>query len=296
MRKFDFLLIGAQKSGTSWLWDKLDQHPGTDLPKLKEIHYFGGVELYRRGPAWYYSHFENASPSLVTGEASTSYFFDRIPYWNNDGPQIEYAEDLPTIAQLVSAEKPDAKIVVVLRDPVHRAISAYRHWMKKGDLSPFLGLRRVAIELPKMRILEYGFYARHLAAWRKMFSREQIQILIFEEDIKRDPESGLRKIYGFLDLDTEFLPGDRDRKVHRSWSWTRSAARFYAGPFRRFVNRGPIGDFLDRHDFLRKFVIRRSDIEYLRGCYLPEKDRLEDILGRNLDIWDYGESLLSPSK
>ena len=296
MRKFDFLLIGAQKSGTSWLWDKLDQHPGTDLPDKKEIHYFGGAELYRRGPKWYYSHFENAKLDLVTGEASTSYLYDRIPYWYNDNPQIEYAPGLPTIPELVAAENPDVRIIAVLRDPVDRAISAYRHWMKQGNLSPLVGLRRTAIALPKMRILEYGFYARYLAAWRKTFADDQIQVLIFEEDVKRNPESGLRKIFEFLDLDTEFLPADRDREVHGSWSWTRSAIGYYAGPLRRFVNRGSVGEFLDRYDFLGRFAIRRSDIEYLRDCYLPEKAQLEKIVGRNLDVWEYGECLLNELK
>jgi hypothetical protein len=292
MRKFDFLLIGAQKSGTSWLWDKLDQHPGTDLPAQKEIHYFGGVELYRQGPEWYYAHFDNINSELLTGEASTSYLFDRIPYWHNDKREIEYAPDLQTIPELVAQENPDAKIVVVLRDPVRRAMSAYRHWTKKGMLSPLIGLRRTSIEHPKMRILEYGFYARHLEAWKKVFPDDQIQILIFEEDVKRNPDSGLKKVYGFLGLDTEFQPGDREGKVHESWSWTRSAVRFYAGPFRRFINRGPIGEFLDRSDFLGRFSVRRSDVEFLRECYLPEKAQLESIVGRKLDVWDYGERLL----
>jgi hypothetical protein len=293
MRKFDFLLIGAQKSGTTWLWGMLDQHPGVDLPDEKEIHYFGGVELYRRGPAWYYAHFEDVRPDLLTGEASTSYLYDRIPYWNNDDSQIEYADDLPTIPELVAAENPDAKIVVILRDPVRRAFSAYRHWMRKGDLSPLLGLRRVATELPKMRILEYGFYARHLAAWRKVFRDDQIKILLFEEDVKSNPESGLREVFSFLGLDEEFLPVNPDRTIHKSWSWTRSAVEYYAGPFRRVVRRGAIGEFLNRSTFLDRLAVRRADIEFLRECYLPEKEQLESILGRSLDVWDYGESLLT---
>jgi len=292
VRKFDFLLIGAQKSGTSWLWDKLDQHPGTDLPAQKEIHYFGGVELYRQGPAWYYAHFQDLNPDLLTGEASTSYLFDRLPYWHNDSQEIEYAADAQTIPELVAAENPDAKIVVVLRDPVRRAISAYRHWTKKGNLSPGLGLRRTAIEHPKMRILEYGFYARHLAAWRKVFPDEQIQILIFEEDVRGNPDSGLKKLYEFLGLDAGFQPAEREDKVHKSWSWTRSAVRYYAGPFRRFVNHGPLGEYLDNNDFLKRFSVRAADIKYLRESYLPEKLLLEKIIGRNLDVWDYGERLL----
>ena len=293
MRKIDFLLIGAQKSGTTWLWDKLDQHPGTDLPASKEIHYYGGVELYRKGPEWYQSHFEDTRQDLLTGEASTSYLFDRIPFWYNESRQIEYAPDLPPIPELVAADHPDAKIIAVLRDPVDRALSAYRHWLKQGNLSPRIGLKRSAIELPKMRILEYGFYARHLSAWLECFSREQFRILIFEEDIRRQPAAGLQQVYEFLGLEPDYSPADSLREVHRSWSFTRSAIGYYAGPLRRYVNRGSLGEFLDRHDFLEPYAVNETDIEFLRASYLPEKSALQDITGRNLDHWEYGAGLLA---
>jgi len=293
MRKFDFLIIGAQKAGTTWLWNMLDQHPGTDLPNKKEIHYFGGAELYRQGPGWYYSHFDNLRSDLLTGEASTSYLFDRIPYWENTSRSIEYPDDLSSIPELVAAENPDAKIVVVLRDPVHRALSAYKHWMRQGNLSPLLGLRRTAEELPKMRILEYGFYARYLAEWEKVFPKDQMCVLVFEEDVKSNPDAGLRAIYEFLGLDATFRAADRDRAIHRSWSWTRCALEYYAGPFRRVVRHGSIGEFLDRSRFLDRFAVRRSDIEFLRENYLREKPDLEALLGRELNVWSYGEELLA---
>ena len=54
-RKPNFFIIGAQKCGTGWLWEMLKQHPGTDLPSQKEIHFFGASELYRKGKGWYYN-------------------------------------------------------------------------------------------------------------------------------------------------------------------------------------------------------------------------------------------------
>ena len=81
--KPDFMIIGAQKAGTTWLWEKLNLHHGTSLPKEKEIHFFGGVENYQKGREWYYNHFSNLDPYKVTGEASTTYLYDRIPYWHN---------------------------------------------------------------------------------------------------------------------------------------------------------------------------------------------------------------------
>jgi len=100
-RKPDFLIIGAQKAGTSWLWDMLNQHPGTALPKIKEIHYFGSSELYARGPDWYYEHFAQTDRSKVTGEASTTYFYDYVPFWYNKSRQLEIDRSLPSIPELV---------------------------------------------------------------------------------------------------------------------------------------------------------------------------------------------------
>ena len=292
IRKPDFLLIGAQKSGTSWLWDKLDQHPGTDLPDLKEIHYFGGVENYFAGPEQYYSHFSDADPVRVTGEASTSYLYDRIPYWHNPSKEIEHHESLPLIPDLVRQELPEVKIIVVLRDPVHRAISAYRHWLRRRHFSPLTGLEYAATRNPKTRIIEYGHYAQHLAAWGNVFPKNQILQLVFERDVVANPESGLRRVYRFLNVDESFRPPEPKKSLHRTWSWTRSAVNYYAGPAGRIITSGRLGHLLDRADILGRFALRKADIEFLRTQYLPSKVEVEELMGQNLDCWDYGREYL----
>jgi len=288
VRKPDFLLIGAQKSGTSWLWDKLDQHPGTDLPEVKEIHYFGGVENYLAGPEQYYSHFTDVDRVRVTGEASTSYLYDRIPYWQNSSNEIEYHDSLPDIPNLVYQELPDIKIIIVLRDPVDRAISAYRHWLKQGHFSPLAGLENAATRNPKTRIIEYGHYAQYLSAWTKVFSENQILTLVFERDVVKNPAKGLKRVYQFLNLDEDFSPPAPQQSFHRTWSWTRSAVNYYGGPFGRFLTKGRSGQVIDRIDILRALALRSKDIEFLRNEYLPSKQEIEDFLQLNLDCWDYG--------
>lgn len=291
-RRPDFLLIGAQKAGTSWLWRMLRQHPGTLLPDTKELHYFGAAELYAKGPESYDRHFAGISRDKVTGEASTALFFDRVPYWYNAARQIEYDPTLPPLPELVHRDLPDARIIAVLRDPVRRAISAYQHWMRRGDVWPLAGLRRTAQRVPKLRILEYGDYARHLGAWRKVWPRERILVLVFEEDVVADPANGLRKVYEFLGLDASFQAQAPERSVHRSWSWTRSAVAWHAGPLRKLVSRPPLGPWLDRNDFLRRFALSRQDIEFLRARYLPDHAAVEQLAGRSLGAWDYGDRLL----
>ncbi|WP_419657492.1 putative sulfotransferase domain protein [Desulfosarcina variabilis str. Montpellier] len=116
---------------------------------------------------------------LIIGEASTTYFYDRVPYWYNKSNEIEFDDSLPPLPELVTNELPDIKIIISLRDPVDRAISAYYHWMKTGITSPRLGLKKVAKEYPKMRILEYGYYEEYLKIWQKYVPQERILILIF---------------------------------------------------------------------------------------------------------------------
>lgn len=292
MRRPDFLLIGAQKSGTSWLWNKIDQHPGSDLPATKELHYFGGVENYRAGPEAYYANFAAVNADKLTGEASTSYLYDRVPYWHNASRTIEIDDALPPLPELVAQELPDVRIIAVLRDPVHRAVSAYRHWLKQRHFSPLSGLEKAALEHPKTRIIEYGHYARHLGAWKDVFPADKILVLIFERDVAGDPAAGLKRVYRFLGLDDAFVPPTPERSVHRTWSWTRSAISYYAGPFRQALTSGRLGRLIDQHDLLGRFALRKSDIKFLQSTYLPARQELQSLLGEDLECWDYGEKIL----
>jgi len=290
-----FFLLGAQKAGTKWLWNMLQQHPGTSLPEQKEIHYFGSSELYAKGDAWYLAHFHELDPNKVIGEASTSYFYDSVPYWYNKSDQIELDTALPPIPELILRRFPDARFIVILRDPVYRAVSAYFHWMKRGTFSPLLSVTKLAVEHPKIRILEYGLYRKYLETWKSFVDSDRLRILIFEDEIKRNPEDTLSDIYGFLGLDPSFKPVAPERAVHVSWTWTRIVLNYYTkkllkGPDnrhkRRFARMG------DRLDVLRWASTSRRDITFLRSVYLPEHESLSELTGKSLASWDYGERLL----
>jgi len=292
VRKPDFLIIGAQKAGTTWLWQMLQEHPGTLLPAEKEMHFFGSSELYNKGVDWYYDKFQGIDGQYVTGEASTTYLSDRLAFFYNDVNKLEYDASLPPLPELVASTLLNVKIVVSLRDPVRRAMSAYFHWMRKGKLPVAAGLKRTAADHPRLRLLEMGDYATHLGAWLRAVPRERILVLLFEEDIIRDPARGLEKLYDFLGLDTSFTPPEQDQTVHKSWNWTRIVANYYAGPLRRFVNKRPIANILDNNDWLRRYAMSPQDVEFLRETYLPQKEVLREMIGDVVDRWSYGEDLL----
>ncbi len=287
----NFFIIGAQKSGTTWLWEMLKQHPGTALSAKKEIHYFGSAELYAKGDDWYYRHFTGLDTDKVIGEASSTYFYDRVPYWYNKSCQIEFDESLPPLPELIDRKFHDAKYIVILRDPVRRAISAYSHWMKKGELSPLLGLKRVAMELPKMRILELGLYAKYLRVWMKQIPANRFRIILFEDQIKRNWDQTICDTYEYLGLDTNFKPQLPGKPVHRSWCWTRIVFNYYASKMFKKIGNSRAAKLMDRFDILPNSAIKAENIEFLRSVYLPEKEEISALTGNKLSCWDYGEKL-----
>lgn len=291
----DFLLIGAQRCGTTWLWKFLNEHPETDLPSTKEIHFFGGVEKYRNGKDWYYNHFDGLDKTKIIGEASSTYLYDRMPYWENTSDIIEFDDSLPCIPEIVKNELPQVKIMVILRDPVRRAISAYSFWLRKmirnGNV-PIVGLKKMALKYPKMRILEMGKYYNYLRLWKEYFKPDEIKIFIFEEDIVKNSSQMLLSVYRFLGLDTAFVPKGSERRVHKSSGITRLFFDYYTSSITEKIVIQKAGKFFDKYDFLRNIAISGKDIRYLQSIYKPEKKELESILCRDLSCWDYGEKLL----
>jgi len=271
----------------------LRQHPGIDFPKEKEVHFFGSAELYRKGTGYYFNHFAGLDRSKMIGEAAPTNFYDNVPYWYNESRSLEVDYSLPTIPELITTELPDIKILVLLRDHVQRAISAYYHymrgtdWMRRGEISPLLGLREMAIQYPKYRILELGYYARYLKLWGKYVPQDRMRVLIFEEDVKQFPERTMREVYQFLGVDPQFQPEGLTKREHASWTWTRIVLSYYADPLSRKVLRSRLGKYIDSFDFLGRFAIKREDIDFLRSKYLPEKAELESLLGRSLSCWRY---------
>ena len=103
----DAIIIGAQKCGTSSLHNYLTQHPGVIAPLRKEVHYFD--DNYRRGERWYRAHFGRAGGPGINLDSSPYYLFH------------------PLAAQRAHQLLPDARLIVMLRDPVRRAYSHYWH-------------------------------------------------------------------------------------------------------------------------------------------------------------------------
>ena len=192
----DFLGIGMQKSGTTWLQAMLGQHPDIFLPQ-REINFFDR-NYERLGIEGYASLFEETSSCLRVGEITPAYLWSaQINEHRYNIP--EFRIDTPKRVQNMLGT--NTQFIVMLRDPVQRAISAYMHHIRKGRIKPDEDILEVGANYG---IIDMGFYNAHLQHWLKYFDLKNFMIVSYEwmfEDTSR-----ISKIFNFLDVDPTFVP------------------------------------------------------------------------------------------
>ena len=187
----DFIGLGAQKAGTSWLYTCLYEHPAVYAP-IKEIHFFSR-DRYKKGIDWYERHFAKKAVDEIAGEFSTSYLDSKL------APE-RIAKDAST-----------AKLIAVLRNPVERAYSEYRNAIKAGEIPKKISFRDYLAYRPEA--LERGLYYQQLRRYYTYFSRVQLHVAIYE-DSKTDPLQFVKAVYEFLEIDPEFVPKMLKRYVN----------------------------------------------------------------------------------
>lgn len=178
----DFIGIGAQKSGTSWVYACLYEHLQICAP-VKEIHFFSRAR-YEKGREWYESHFKRCDSGKIKGEFSTSYLYSK------------------EAAARIHENYPQAKLIAIVRNPVDRAYSQYRNAIKAGEISKTTSFD--AYQKSEVSVLEQGLYAAQLNRYLALFQKEQILVLVYE-DIRRDPIAFMQRIYQFLGVDASFV-------------------------------------------------------------------------------------------
>lgn len=200
----DYLIIGAQRAGTTSLHDYLSAHPSAAAPSLKEVHYFS---LNATKPlAWYRSHFPFGAQ--VTGEATPYYLFH------------------PRVPAEVARALPEVKLIVLLRNPIDRAHSHYTHERAVGreplefeealDREPdrLAGEEERLISDPTYHsfahqhysYLARGAYVEQLRRWLRHFPRERLSV-ISSEEFRADPATTVLAVESFLGLEA-YVPKD----------------------------------------------------------------------------------------
>ncbi len=187
----DFIGVGAQKSGTSWVYACLYEHPEICAP-IKEIHFFSRPR-FEKGRAWYESHFDRCDAGKKKGEFSTSYL---------------YSKEAP---ERIKSLYPDTKIIAILRNPVTRAYSQYRNAIKAGEISETLAFSEY--QKDEVSVIDQGKYAEQLERYFALFSKDQILVTIFE-DIDKDKLAFMQRIYAFIGVDASFVPSMLEETIN----------------------------------------------------------------------------------
>ncbi len=206
----NFIIIGAEKAGTTALWQFLRQHPQVYMSAVKEPQFFGyeGREVSFQGPGpvvkealpicdleEYKSLFKGTESYKAVGEASPSYLY------NSQAPE--------RIRHYV----PQAKLIAILRNPVDRAYSRFLHLVREdrepaGDFLEALEKEPWRIQnnwWPDFFYKQNGFYYAQLSRYYDLFDEGQIKVYLYE-DLSADPLKTLQDIFAFLDVDVAFEP------------------------------------------------------------------------------------------
>ncbi len=194
----NFLYIGPDKAGSSWLHEVLITHPQVFMPEAKDLYFFD--RYYDRGLPWYLGHFDGAQQRhRIVGEVCQDYLFH------------------PEAAARIAECLPDVRLMVTLRDPADRAFSSYLYMLKHG-IAP--GSFLEALET-RPELLDHGRYATALRQYLDRFRRSRIHVAVFD-DLADDPQRFVDDLLAWLGLDPlvlseelrkERLPASRARSL-----------------------------------------------------------------------------------
>ena len=272
----NFLYIGPDKAGSTWLHQVLLKHPDVYLSPAKDLYFFD--RYYDRGLAWYASQFRDARNERIVGEVCQDYLFH------------------PEAAARIRATLGEVKVMVSLRDPVERAWSSYLYMRKHGIGPDTFGeaLRS------RPELLEHGRYATGLDRFLERLPREDVHVALFD-DLAGDPQ-------GFLDDVTDFLGVERMHLGAKDLAARLPAARARSVRLASAARRS--ADWVREHDgatlvgtVKRSRLVQRTlyrpvdrqavrpaleDVLLVRAALGPEIDALERTFGFRLrESWSW---------
>jgi hypothetical protein len=205
-----FLIVGAQRCGTTSMYRALSEHPAVLKAVLhKGVHYFD--MNYGAGPSWYRAHFplKASARRAARPAAGSPLTFESSPYYLFH----------PLAAQRIAADLPGVKLLVLVRDPVDRAYSAYAHELARGFETESFE-RAIALEQDRLHgeadriirepgylshshqhhgYLTRGQYAEQLARLEQLFGRDRIHV-VDSGDFFTTPEPVYDSVLDFLGL------------------------------------------------------------------------------------------------
>lgn len=294
----NLLIVGAPRCGTTALYEYLRAHPLVYMSPTKELHYFGrdlDGRRFVRDTKRYLDHFAGATGEVYVGEGSIFSLVSR------------------TAAREIRDAVPDARILVMLRDPVDFIHSLHAKLLWTGgediaDLSEALDAevdRRQGRRIPPTAHFAKGLEYREMASFADQLDRfvdafgDAVHVMLLE-DVRADPATTLRGLLAFLGLPDEFdpvFPQVNENTAARRPTLHKLVKRVTSGRMaeraRRWVPAGVatrLERAVDAAITLNTRPVHREPMPpELRARLVselaPQVQRLEVLLGRDLSHW-----------
>ncbi len=288
MKKLNFIGIGVQRSGTSWLYNALRQHPEVSFGMQKEINFFNETNCFyneevmpknfSKGIKWYLRQL-NLKEGKMNGEISPSYFSD------------EYA------SYRIKELFPNVKILAILRNPIDRAYSQYRFFCSGSRCHLHGNFDTAVRKYPEF--IERGFYYKHLKKYYELFPRGNVGTFIYD-DLAENPQKFLSDIEKFLGI-SEFMPENLFKKVNQPRVYPQAVEKiiFEIRKFQRFPSvdrlfgteafiklRDKFNENLaSKRPVFKIDPLKKETIQYLKGVFREDILKLQQLINRDLSIW-----------
>lgn len=313
MKYPNFFVVGVAKAGTTSLYHMLGSHPEIYLTPIKETNYFARKDLdfdnfrpdfkhnttidvgryIQEGmtyqihcanvtePEHYLALYQNAKEEKALGEICNSYIF------------------CPNAMGEIYLEYPQAKIIVMLRNPIERAFSGYIMNLREGKIlsSSFMDeiKRDEQLEVVKwgehISYLHAGKYFEQIKRIYQYFPKEQVRIYLYD-DYKVNKKEVMRDMYSFLGVDSSFFPSS-DKRVNEAGLPRFKYLNYFIAQtgFLRKWARSILGDkgkalatkMMYANDNIPK--LSEEEKRYLTNYYREDVEKLSALLNRDLKVW-----------
>jgi hypothetical protein len=265
----NFLYVGPDKAGSSWLLEALIAHAQIFMSPAKDLYFFD--RYFENGLDWYAGHFAKARGELIVGEVCQDYLFE------------------PLAAARIAQALPEPRVMVNLRDPVDRALSSYLYMIRIGEQP---GSFREALE-ERSILLDHSRYGSALARFAAALGRDRIYVGVFD-DLVDDPQAFYSSLLTWLGVEPQKLsrellaarlPASRARSALAARLVRDAAAWVREHDAAELVGKIKRSQRVQRLLYVpleQKPAVSEEDADYIRSALQDEIAAVEDQFGVEL--------------
>ena len=279
--KPNLFIVGQPKSGTTALHQFLGQHPEIYMSSIKEPHFFcadfhlesdrayGRQRFFDfRSESAYLQLFSRAKEVKIAGESSTNYLYSQVA------------------AEKIHNFNPDAKIIIILREPAKFIYSLHSHYVKFTEENEPDFLTALALETerkqeeatsPRVISPSYLYYSQRVQYYQQVkrycdrFSPEQIKIVIFE-DFKSENERVFREILEFLGVNTNFAPEYEAINVNKEVKF-KAINNLINSPLVKSISKNLVSQ--EFNEFIRDNIVEKFFWHSAPKAKMPEEIKIQ---------------------